>query len=322
MEPANETSVTEFELVGFQDLQHLHAFIFASLLLAYSLILLGNTVILSLIQTCPRFHLPMYHFIAMLATLEVCYTTVTIPKMLVDLLQKRNRISFGGCLVQVYFFHALGITEACLLTVMAYDRYLAICAPLTYPATMTTKLCFRLTVGCCVCGFVCPLPEIILISKLPFCGPSLIKHIFCDFPPLFHLPCADVSGVILMDFIIHSLVILGPVFLIALSYVKILTVVGKMQSSQGRQKAFSTCASHLIVVFAFFGTTGFMYVRLTQSRSLQYERVIAVIYAVLTPLFNPVVYSLRNKEIQGEIRKITKLPSLPFSWRHASCQCM
>ncbi|XP_015281274.1 PREDICTED: olfactory receptor 6N1-like [Gekko japonicus] len=312
METTNETRVTEFELVGFQDLQHFHTLLFASLLLTYSLILLGNTVILSLIQTSPRFHVPMYHFIAVLATLEMCYTTVTIPKMLVDLLQRKNHISFGGCLVQIYFFHALGITEACLLTVMAYDRYLAICTPLTYPSTMTTKLCLRLVAGCCICGFACPLPEIILISKLPFCGPSRIKHIFCDFPPLFHLPCADVSRIVMTDFIIHSSVILGPVFLIVLSYVKILTVVAKIQSPEGRQKAFSTCASHLIVVFAFFGTTGFMYVRLTQSSSLQYERVIAVIYAVLTPLFNPVVYSLRNKEIQEEIRKITKCPGLSF----------
>ncbi|XP_060112440.1 olfactory receptor 6N1-like [Heteronotia binoei] len=320
METANKTQVTEFELVGFQDLQHFHTLLFASLLLTYSLILLGNTVILSLIQASPRFHIPMYHFIAVLATLEMCYTTVTIPKMLVDLLQRQNHISFVGCLVQIYFFHALGITEACLLTVMAYDRYLAICTPLTYPATMTTKLCLRLVAGCCICGFACPLPEIILISKLPFCGPSRIKHIFCDFPPLFHLPCADMSSIIMTDFIIHSLVILGPVFLIVLSYVKILTVIGKIQSSKGRQKAFSTCASHLIVVFAFFGTTGFMYVRLTQSRSLQYERVIAVIYAVLTPLFNPVVYSLRNKEIQEEIRKIIKFPNLSFkTWRKGSC---
>lgn len=320
METANKTSVTEFDLVGFQDLQHFHMLLFASLLLTYSLILLGNTVILSLIQTSPRFHVPMYHFIAVLASLEVCYTSVTIPKMLVDLLQRRNRISFSGCLLQIYFFHALGITEACLLTVMAYDRYLAICTPLTYQVTMTTKLCLRLVVGCCICGFVCPLPEIILISKLPFCGPNRIKHIFCDFPPLFHLPCADMSSIIMTDFIIHSLVILGPVFLIVLSYIKILTVVAKIQSSEGRQKAFSTCASHLIVVFAFFGTTGFMYVRLTQSRSLQYERIIAVIYAVLTPLFNPVVYSLRNKEIQEEIRKITKFPILSFrTSRHSSC---
>ncbi|XP_054849692.1 olfactory receptor 6N2-like [Eublepharis macularius] len=321
MKNANETSMTDFELTGFQDLQHFHVLLFVTLLFTYSLILMGNIVIITLIQTSPRFHIPMYHFIAMLATLEMCYTTVTIPKMLVDLLQRQKRISFGGCLVQIYFFHALGITEACLLTVMAYDRFLAICTPLSYPTTMTTKFCFQLVVGCCTCGFACPLPEIVLISKLPFCGPNHIEHIFCDFPPLFHLPCADISRIIMTDFIIHSLVILGPVFLILLSYVKILTVVIKIQSSEGRQKAFSTCASHLIVVFAFFGTTGFMYVRLTQARSLHYERVIAMIYAVLTPLFNPIVYSLRNKEIQEEIRKIIKLPNLSFrrTWRHVGC---
>nr|XP_056720579.1 olfactory receptor 6N2-like [Euleptes europaea] len=320
MGAANESGVTEFELVGFWDLQPFHTPLFVSLLLTYLLILTGNSVILALVQSSPRFHVPMYRFIAVLATLEMCYTTVTIPKMLVDLLEGQNRISFSGCLLQIYFFHALGITEACLLTVMAYDRYLAICTPLTYPATMTTKFCLLLVVGCCTCGFACPLPEIILISSLPFCGPNRIEHIFCDFPPLFRLPCADVSGIIMTDFVIHASVILGPVFLIVFSYMKILTVVAKTQSPEGRQKALSTCASHLIVVFAFFGTTGFMYIRLTQSRSLQYERVIAVIYAVLTPLFNPVVYSLRNKEIQEEIRKITKFPNLSFkTWRHGSC---
>ncbi|XP_053118385.1 olfactory receptor 6N2-like [Hemicordylus capensis] len=317
MEATNETMVTEFELVGFRDLQNFHTLLFVILLLIYLFILSGNTIILSLIQTCPRFHIPMYFFIAVLAVLEMCYTTVTIPKMLADVLQRKNRISFSGCLLQIYFFHALGITEACLLTVMAYDRYLAICTPLNYPTTMTTKHCFKLVVGCYACGFACPLPEIILLSRLPFCGTTHIKHIFCDFPPVFSLICFDTSTIIMIDFIIHSFVILGPVFLIVLSYIKILAVVSKIQSLEGRQKAFSTCASHLIVVFAFFGTTGFMYVRLSQARSLFYERIIAVIYAVLTPLFNPIVYTLRNKDIQEEIRKMIKLPDVPLqAWRH------
>ncbi|XP_061448081.1 olfactory receptor 6N2-like [Rhineura floridana] len=313
METPNETGmVIDFELVGFLDLQDFYILLFTILLVVYFLILCGNTIIFSLIQASPRFHNPMYFFIAALAVLEMCYTTVTIPKMLADLLQRKSRISFTGCLLQVYFFHALGITECCLLTVMAYDRYLAICMPLNYRTTMTTKHCSQLLVGCCACGFACPMPEIILTSRLPFCGATRVKHIFCDFPPLFSLACTDMSTVIMIDFVVHSFVILGPVFLIVLSYIKILSVVAKIQSPEGRQKAFSTCASHLIVVLAFFGTTGFMYVRLTRARSFYYERIIAVIYAVLTPLFNPIVYSLRNKEIQEEIRKMVKLPDLPF----------
>ncbi|XP_066485385.1 olfactory receptor 6N1-like [Tiliqua scincoides] len=308
MEATNETLVMELELVGFLDLQNFHTLFFVVFLVTYLLILSGNTLILTLIQTSPRFHIPMYHFISVLAALEMCYTTVTIPKMLADLLQRKSSISFTGCLLQIYFFHALGITEACLLTVMAYDRYVAICMPLNYTVNMTTKRCIQLVVGCCVCGFACPLPEIVLLSRLPFSGSTRIEHIFCDSPPLFSLASTDVSTIVMTDFIVHSSVILGPVLLIILSYGKIFAVVAKIQSQESRQKALSTCASHLLVVFAFFGTTGFMYIRLGQARSVDYERIIAIIYAVLTPLFNPIVYSLRNKDIQAEIRKIIKSP--------------
>lgn len=309
MDATNQTLVTEFELVGFLDLQNVHTLFFAALLVTYLLILGGNSLILILIQANPRFHVPMYLFIAALAALEMCYTTVTIPKMLADLLQRKSHISFHGCLLQIYFFHALGISEACLLTVMAYDRYVAICTPLRYTVKMTTKQCVLLLVGCCVCGFACPLPEIVMSARLLFCGSARLEHIFCDFPPLFSLACTDVSTIVRIDFIVHSFVILGPVLLIVLSYGKILTVVAKIQSHESRQKALSTCASHLIVVLAYFGTTGFMYVRLTQARSVNFERIIAVIYAVLTPLFNPIVYSLRNKDIQAAIRSIVKAPA-------------
>lgn len=303
-EATNSTAVTEFVLVGFLDLQNVHKPIFFILLVIYLLILSGNSIIFALIYAHPRLHIPMYYFVAVLAVLEVFYTTVTMPKMLVDLQKSTQSISLHGCLLQIYFFHALGITEACLLTAMAYDRYLAICTPLKYSTTMTTKLCFQLVLGCCACDFSCPLPEIILTSQLPFCGPNRIKHMFCDFPPLTSLACTDISTSIIVDFSLHSIVILGPIFLILLSYAKILRVVVRIKSSKGRQKAFSTCASHLIVVLAFFGTISFMYMRLTWTGTLHYDRIVTVIYAILTPLFNPIIYSLRNKEIRDAIKQI------------------
>lgn len=305
VEFTNSSSVAEFELVGFLDLQNFQMPIFLIFLVIYLLILSGNSIIFTLIYAHPHLHIPMYYFVAILAVLEIFYTTVTMPKMLVDLQRSTQSISLYGCLLQIYFFHALGITEACLLTAMAYDRCLAICTPLKYSTTMTSKLCFQLVLGCCLCGFTCPLPEIILTSQLPFCGPNHIKHMFCDFPPLISLACTDISTSIIVDFSLHSVVILCPIFLILLSYAKIIRVVIRIKSSKGRRKAFSTCASHLIVVLAFFGTISFMYMRLTWIESLHYDRIIAVIYAVLTPLFNPIIYSLRNKEIRDVIKKST-----------------
>ncbi|XP_053218441.1 olfactory receptor 6N2-like [Podarcis raffonei] len=268
----------------------------------------ANALILSLISATPRLHVPMYFFIAVLATLEVFYTTITMPRVLVDLLKSKKSISFRSCLLQIYFFHSVGISEACLLAVMAYDRYLAICAPLNYMTKMTPQLCIQLVLGCCACGFVCPLPEIVLTSRLPFCGPSHIDHIFCDFPQVISLACTDILTSIMLDFALHTIAILALIFLILLSYMKILKVIVKINSSEGRQKAFSTCASHLIVVFTFFGTTGFMYMHLTWMGSGRYDKIVAVIYAFFIPLFNPIIYSRRNKEIRDVIRKTVGFP--------------
>ncbi|XP_061448080.1 olfactory receptor 6N2-like [Rhineura floridana] len=309
MESTNNTLVTELDLVGFLDLENYAMLLFVIFFVIYLLILGANAIIFTLICVTPRLHIPMYFFIAVLAVLEVFYTTVTMPRMLVDLLRSKKSISFNGCLLQIYFFHSLGISEACLLTAMAYDRYLAICTPLNYTTRMTTKFCFQLVLGCCACGFACPLPEIILTSRLPFCQSSHIDHIFCDFPPLISLACTDISTNIAVDFSLHSIVILAPIFLILLSYTKILKVIVKIKSSEGRQKAFSTCASHLIVVLTFFGTISFMYMRLTWMGSVHYDRFIAVFYAFLIPLFNPVIYTLRNKEIRDVIRRIIGSPA-------------
>lgn len=303
MEATNQTRVTEFIIIGFSNLQRFNKLLFFLLLLIYIFTILGNVLIFTVIRTDPRLHTPMYFFVSILSFLEIWYTATTIPKMLFNLLSKKKSISFTGCLLQTYFFHSLGATECYLLTAMAYDRYLAICNPLRYPSIMTTKMCAQMAAGCWICGFMCPVTEVILVSKLPFCGPNEIEHIFCDFPPLLSLACTDTSINVLVDFIINAFIILVTFLFIMTSYVKIIQSILKIRTAEGRQKAFSTCASHLTVVLLFFGCIIFMYVRLKESYSLEYDRTFAVIYSVLTPLVNPIIYSLRNKEILKAIQR-------------------
>nr|XP_033818231.1 olfactory receptor 6N2-like [Geotrypetes seraphini] len=304
MRASNQSIVTQFIIAGFPGIQDIRPLLFLLLLLTYLLIITGNAIIITVIRIQPRLHAPMYFFIGLLSFLELGYTAVTIPKMLYNLLDATRLISFRDCFIQTYFFHALGITEILLLTSMAYDRYLAICAPLHYPTRMTSKFGLRLAGSCWLCGFLYPLPEIILISRLPFCGPNVIDHIFCDLPPLLNLVCTDTSFTVFVDFMFNAFILLGPFMLIILSYIMIIRTVLKIQSSEGRKKAFSTCGSHLMVVAMYLGTASFMYVRLTKTYSLTYDRLFSVVYSVLTPLLNPVIYSLRNKEIREAIWKV------------------
>ncbi|XP_030050785.1 olfactory receptor 6N2-like [Microcaecilia unicolor] len=304
MKASNQSTVTEFIIAGFPGIEGIQSLLFVFLLLTYLLIITGNVLIFLAIRLHQRLHAPMYFFISVLSCLELCYTAVTIPKMLSNLLDARKSISFRGCILQIYCFHAMGITEVFLLTSMAYDRYLAICTPLYYPTVMTSKVGMLLVAGSWLCGFLYPLPEIILVSRLPFCGSNVIDHIFCDLPPLLSLACGDTSLSLLVDFTLNICVLSVPLLLILLSYIKIIQAVLKIQSAEGRKKAFSTCATHLIVVAMFIGTPGFMYIRLTKTYSLAYDRMLSVIYAVITPLLNPIIYSLRNKEIRDAMWKM------------------
>uniref|UniRef100_A0A8C0GX58 Olfactory receptor n=1 Tax=Chelonoidis abingdonii TaxID=106734 RepID=A0A8C0GX58_CHEAB len=302
MEASNETWEVEFFLVGFPDLKRFHLLLFSLLLFTYLLILGGNAVILMLIRANPHLHVPMYYFVAILSFLEVWYTTVTIPKMLANLLDSRKPISYRGCLLQVYFFHALGITEACLLTAMAYDRYLAICKPLHYPFAMTPKICLWLAAGCWACGFMWPVPEIILLSTLPLCRAHRIEHLFCDFPSLLSLACADVNQIVMIS--TSVLVLLVPFSFILVAYVHIIVAVLRSHSTQGRTKAFSTCASHITVVALFYGTAIFVYLRPQSKSSKDQDKYLSLLYGAVTPVLNPLIYSLRNKDVKEALRKL------------------
>ncbi|CAO2638491.1 Olfactory receptor 6N2 [Lemmus lemmus] len=304
MDQHNFSSLSEFVLLGFPKVGHIRGCFFVLLLLAYLFTIGGNTLIFLVIRLDAALHKPMYHFVSVLSFLELWYTATTIPKMLANLLSEKKTISFAGCLLQTYFFHSLGASECYLLTAMAYDRYLAICRPLHYPSIMTTALCVKMAAGCWTCGFLCP------ISELPFCGPNHIQHIFCDFPPVLSLACTDTSVNVLVDFIVNSCKILATFLLILSSYLQIIRTVLRIPSAAGKKKAFSTCASHLTVVLIFYGSILFMYVRLKKSYSLDYDRalalekIIALMFAVLAPFFNPIIYSLRNKDMKDAIKKV------------------
>ncbi|XP_044133501.1 olfactory receptor 6N2-like [Bufo gargarizans] len=298
------TTVTEFILVGFPTLYGYGPLLFACLLLIYILTIAGNVTIFVIVRLDSRLHTPMYFFISSLSFLEIWYTAVTIPKMLINLLVPRKSIHFNSCLLQTYFFHSLGASECYLLTTMAYDRYLAICHPLYYPSIMNSRMTLKLVVACFSLGFLCPITEVILISRLPFCGSNEIQHIFCDFPPLLSLACTDTYMNVLADFVINSFIILVTFTFIMISYIRIIIAILKIRTSTGRIKAFSTCVAHLSVVLLFFTCIVFMYVRLTKSYSLYYDRVLAVIYSVLTPILNPFIYSLRNKEIRLALKRL------------------
>ncbi|EFB22653.1 hypothetical protein PANDA_017067, partial [Ailuropoda melanoleuca] len=305
MESPNQSTTQEFIFSAFPYSWEGSVTCFVPLLFIYTFIVFGNLVIITVVQLNAHLHTPMYFFISALSFLEIWYTTSTIPKMLASLLSEKKSISLNGCLLQMYFFHSTGISEVCLLTAMAFDRYLAICSPLHYPTIMTPRLCAQLTFSCCVCGFITPLPEIAWISTLPFCGSNHLEHIFCDFLPVLRLACTDPQAIVMIQVvdIVHAVEIITAVMLIFMSYIGIVAVILRIRSAEGRHKAFSTCVSHLTVFLLFFGSVALMYLRFSATYSLFWDTVIALAFAVLSPFFNPIIYSLRNKEIKEAIKK-------------------
>ncbi|XP_063295457.1 olfactory receptor 6N2-like [Pelobates fuscus] len=306
MNSTNQALVTQFIIAGFPDLNGMQGLLFVPLVIIYIFTVSSNLAIITIICTHHHFHVPLYLFVAILSFLEIWYTTVTIPKMLAGLLNQKT-ISYVACILQVYFLHVFGITETYLLTAMAYDRYMAICNPLRYASIMTASCCFQL-IGCCwVLGFFGPLTQILLLSQLSFCGSNKIEHIFCDFTPLMNLSCSDPSLNVNVDFTMNSFLLFFAFFCIILSYIRIISAVLKINSTEGRQKAFSTCSAHLTVVMLFFGSVAFVYIRLTKHYPANYYQVMAVVYSVLTPMCNPIIYSLRNREIRELLsKKLTK----------------
>ncbi|XP_077171575.1 olfactory receptor 10AG1-like [Paroedura picta] len=301
---ANHSSlVSEFVFDCFSGLPNLQVFLFVAVLFMYGMSLAGNTTITAVIKLNPALHTPMYFFLTNLSLLEICYTTAIVPKMLVSLVSENRKISLWGCATQMYFFTLFGITECCLLAAMAYDRYVAICNPLRYSVIMNRGACAQLSVASWSVGVIVGLGQTNYVFSLTYCGPNRINHFFCDIPPLLTLACGDTSMNVIAVYLVAVLFITTPFLLILASYVFILTSILRMPSAEGRRKAFSTCSSHLIVVSLFYGSGIVTYLRPKSSYSTEVDKLLALFYTVVTSMLNPIIYSLRNKEVKEALRR-------------------
>ncbi|XP_075048073.1 olfactory receptor 12D1-like [Mixophyes fleayi] len=304
MEKLNETSVKEFILLGLTNLPQLQTFLFITFLLFYLFTIAGNLSIVTVVVTDHGLHTPMYFFLGNLSFLDFFYSTTTVPKMLSGLLMEDNTISFHGCIVQLHVFHFLGSTEAMLLTSMSYDRYVAICNPLRYHVLMARTIYSQLAFCSWLVGFLYSLLHTILTSRLPFCRANKITHFLCDIKPLLKLACTDTHVNEGLVTIVTGSVGIGTFVLIVVSYAFIATHLQNIRSDQGRNKAFSTCTSHFTVVLLYYGTAFCTYLRPATKDSLEQDRIIAVLFTVITPALNPMIYALRNKDVKRALRKL------------------
>ncbi|XP_067393722.1 olfactory receptor 10A4-like [Emydura macquarii macquarii] len=304
MASRNHTVVTHFFFVPFSNLLVLRVSLFFLVLLMYLLTIVGNMLIITLTLVDPALRSPMYFFLRNLSFLEIGYTSSIIPKMLVNFLSEDQSISFLGCATQMYFFIFLGITECCLLAAMSYDRYVAICHPLHYTAMMSRAVCFQLSAVCWLIGLLVGVEQTTLIFTLPYCGPNRINHFFCDLPPVLKLACADTYKNEISIFISSVLFNMVPFLLILVSYLHILHAILKRPSAMGRSKTFSTCSSHLIVVTLFYGSAIVTYLKPKSSNSLNTDKLLSLFYTVVSPMLNPLIYSLRNKEVKEALRRV------------------
>ncbi|XP_026545763.1 olfactory receptor 12D2-like [Notechis scutatus] len=299
----NRTEV--FIFLGLTKDHRLQQVFFTFFLLFYVACLLGNGAILGVTLVEPRLHTPMYFFLGNLSCLDICYSTVTVPKMLSGFLRKNQSISFIGCLTQLHFFHFLGSSEAVLLGIMAYDRYVAICHPLRYTVIMSKWACITLAGTTWAAGFFHALMHTVVTSQLWFCGPNLIAHFFCDIKPLLKLACSSTTLNLILLKLVTGSIALSPFFFTLLSYFYIISFLFfKVQSWRNRWKAFSTCVSHLSVVAIFYIPVLSNYMVASASDSSENDMIISVLYSIITPVLNPLIYTLRNQEVKFAIRKI------------------
>ncbi|XP_075042022.1 olfactory receptor 10C1-like [Mixophyes fleayi] len=300
---------SSFIIVGFETLREMELLLFSLFTSMYVLTVGAHVLVITLVAVDRCLHKPMYLLLANFSMLEVLYTTVTVPKMLDALLTRRKEISSSSCLAQFYFLFGFGAAENCLLAVMAYDRYVAICRPLHYTTVMTGRTSMSLALGAWVGGLVAASPPAVWISTLRFCFPNFIDHFFCDYAPLLKLSCEDTSAGEFAFMVMSWSVILGCFLLIMFSYTLIILAVVRIPSTEGQKKAFSTCASHLAVVSIFYGTVIFMYIRPTSHIRFSLDKVISVFYCVVTPLMNPIIYCLRNQEVKAAVTKTLQMMS-------------
>ncbi|XP_061446473.1 olfactory receptor 10S1-like [Rhineura floridana] len=305
MDPNNQTEVKVFILGGLPNTAELPLLFFFLFLVIYLLTILGNLLILVTILLEPQLHgLPMYFFLCNLSFLDICLSSVTVPKILAGFIMLSYRtISFGGCAIQLYAFHFIGSTECFLYTVMAYDRYLAICRPLNYATLMNRRICSGLAAGTWFAGSFHAAIHTSLTFRLPYCGPNRVDYFFCDIPPVVKLACADTVVNHTVTVVNNGVVASGCFALICISYAYIASAILKIKTTEGRRRAFSTCSAHLILVLLYFGPPVFIYTHPSSSDATY--GTVAVFYTIITPMLNPFIYTMRNKEVQRALRKLS-----------------
>ncbi|XP_068105841.1 olfactory receptor 6F1-like [Hyperolius riggenbachi] len=305
-EENNQTVVTEFIILGFPSLKKLYPLLFLLFLLIYVFTITGNIIIFTTVLTNYKLQIPMFYFLNHLSAMEIWYTSVIVPKMLSSFVSENKSISFSSCMVQLYLFSSLGASECYLLTAMAYDRYLAICQPLHYSSKMTNLTSHQLASGSWVGGFLSPVLPVVLISKLLFCGPNQVNYFYCDAQPLLKLACSSTQFTETAITTLATGLIFSSFLLTVLSYIFIISTILGIPSITGRNKAFSTCAAHLIVVMIYYGTITAMYMQPMSRFSLDINKVLSLLYTVVTPMLNPIIYSLRNNEMKHSLTKFFK----------------
>ncbi|XP_052038830.1 olfactory receptor 5W2-like [Apodemus sylvaticus] len=307
----NFTVFTDFVLLGLSCRQDVQQGLFALFFLVYGLTIIANLGMVILIKLDIRLHTPMYYFLSNLSFCDICYSSTVSPKMLADFLSKEKRIAYNLCAVQMYFFVAFADVECLMLAVMAYDRYVAICKPLLYTIAMSKKVCIQLVAVTYAVGLVDSAIHTSCTFRLSFCNSNVINHFLCDIPPLLALSCSDTSINEILLFTFSTFLLGCSIVSVLLSYCYIIATICRMNSAEGRRKAFSTCASHLMAVAIFHGTLLFMYFRPSSSYSMDTDKMASVFYTVVTPMLNPLIYSLRNQDVKGALKKAININLWP-----------
>ncbi|CAK6449169.1 unnamed protein product [Pipistrellus nathusii] len=303
MKRQNQSSVVEFILLGFSNFPELQQQLFGAFLVVYLVTLVGNAIIIVIISLEQSLHVPMYLFLLNLSLVDVSFSAVIMPQMLVVLSTEKTSISFVSCFAQMYFLLLFGGTECFLLGAMAYDRFAAICQPLSYPMLMNKRVFMKLVMFSWASGVMVATVQTTWVFSFPFCGPNELNHLFCETPPVLELACADTFLFEIYAFTGTILIVMVPFLLILLSYIRILFAILKMPSTTGRQKAFSTCASHLTSVTLFYGTASMTYLQPKSGYSPETKKLMSLAYTLLTPLLNPLIYTLRNSEMKRALMK-------------------
>uniref|UniRef100_A0A8C2QCI0 Olfactory receptor family 12 subfamily E member 10 n=1 Tax=Cricetulus griseus TaxID=10029 RepID=A0A8C2QCI0_CRIGR len=300
----NISTVMQFVLLGFEDLPKLQGILSALFSIIYMIILIGNCLIILITRLDPTLQKPMYFFLANFSSLEICYVSVTVPRILFNIWTRDRNISLLACAVQMCFFLMLGTNECFLLAVMSYDHYVAICNPLHYPLVMNPRKCTQLATGSWLIGIPIQIGQTCWIFSMKFCNSNKIDHFFCDIPPILKLACGDTLGHELSVYVVVMVVAALPFILVLTSYSKIITTILRLPTAKGRAKAFSTCSSHLLVVVLFYGSGAITYLRPKSMHSPGTDKLLSLFYTIVTPMFNPLIYSLRNKEVIAALRKL------------------